>query len=264
MCDVAALTANDVLLTITPGATDQAVAGGALTMMLALSRRLFVKDELVRDGRWHERANHMGTDISGKTLGIVGFGGAGRRLRELVAPFEMDVLAYDPYLKEPLFFSHGVRQAESLEELFRQSDFVSVHCLLNDATRGLIDRRLFNLMKPTSYFINTARGPIVNERDLIGALDAGRIAGAGIDVFEEEPPTADNPLLKLDNVILAPHALCWTDECFAAIGESAVRSILCVKNGEAPFGLLNPEVLEREGFRRKQEAMMTRLQAAEF
>ena len=123
----------------------------------------------------------------------------------------------------------------------------------------MIERNLFQSMKPTAYFINAARGPIVNERDLIEALQSGRIAGAGLDVFDEEPPSLDNPLLQMDNVILAPHAVCWTDECFQAIGESAVRSILSVLSGERPFGLLNPEVLDRPGFQAKAEAMRARL-----
>ncbi len=260
MCDVASLTANNVLLTITPGATDQPVAGGVLAMMLALSRRLFTKDRLVRAGRWHERSNYMGTDISGKTLGIVGFGGAGKRLRKLVAPFVMQVVAYDPILHESVFEENGVMRATTLEELFASSDYVSIHCPLNDSTKGLVDRRLFDLMKPTAYFFNAARGPIVNESDLIDALKSGRIAGAGIDCFEQEPPATDNPLLGMDNVILTPHAVCWTEECFTAIGESAVRSILSVMRGEAPFGLLNPEVLEQKGFRQKQQSMRDRLE----
>jgi Phosphoglycerate dehydrogenase and related dehydrogenases len=259
MCDVDALTANDVLLTITPGATDQPVAGGVLAMMLALSRRLFAKDRLVREGRWHERANYMGTDIAGKTLGIVGFGGAGTRLRQLVQAFGMNVIAYDPFVPDSIFEVNRVHRSPSLEQLFEVSDYVSIHCLLNDSTRHLIDRRLFERMKPTAYFINAARGPIVKEEDLVEALWDGRIAGAGIDVFEEEPPAEDNPLLSMENVILAPHAVCWTDECFAAIGESAVRSILSVKHGEAPYGLLNPEVLARKGFLEKRDAMLRRL-----
>jgi D-3-phosphoglycerate dehydrogenase len=263
MCDVAALTANNVLLTITPGATDHPVAGGVLAMMLALSRRLFAKDRLVREGRWNERGNFMGTDIAGKTLGIVGFGGAGKRLRHLVAPFDMRVLAYDPMLRAQVFEENSVERADTLDELFASSDFVSIHCPLNDSTKGLIDRRLFDLMKPTAYFFNAARGPIVNEPDLIDALQTGRIAGAGIDCFEQEPPAPDNPLFKLDNVILAPHAVCWTNECFAAIGESAVRSILSVIRGDIPFGLLNPEVLEQPGFQEKQRAMQARLETSE-
>jgi phosphoglycerate dehydrogenase-like enzyme len=260
MCDIDALTANNVLLTITPGATDQPVAGGVLAMMLALSRRLFTKDRLVREGRWNERANYMGTDIAGKTLGIVGFGGAGKRLRQLVAPFAMQVLAYDPILPDAIFAEQGVLRAETLEALFADSDYVSIHCPLNDATQHLIDRQLFDRMKPTAYFFNAARGPIVNESDLIDALQSGRIAGAGIDVFEQEPPSPENPLLQMENVLLAPHAVCWTDECFQAIGESAVRSLLAVMRGEKPFGLLNPEVLAQKGFQEKSRAMLTRLQ----
>lgn len=259
MCDIPALTANNVLLTITPGATDQPVAGGVLAMMLALSRRLFAKDRLVREGRWGERANYMGTDIAGKTLGIVGFGGAGKRLRKLVEPFGMRVLAYDPMLPASVFEAQKAERAESLETLFETSDYVSLHCPLNDATTHLVDRRLFDRMKPTAYFFNAARGPIVNEPDLIEALQSGRIAGAGIDCFEQEPPSPDNPLFQLDNVLLAPHAVCWTDECFQAIGESAVRSILSVMRGEEPFGLLNPEVLTRKGFQEKRDAMRARL-----
>lgn len=259
MCDVPALTANDVLLTITPGATDLPVAGGVLGMMLALSRRLFTKDRLVREGRWHERAHYQGTEIGGKVLGIVGFGGAGRLLCRLVEPFGMQVLAYDPFVSDAVLAERGAKRAASLEELFSESDYVSIHCLLNEKTQGLIHRDLFRRMKPTAYFFNAARGPIVKESDLIEALQEGRIAGAGLDVFEQEPPAPDNPLLQMENVILAPHSVCWTDECFQAIGVSAVSSILSVLRGETPFGLLNPEVLERKGFQAKREAMQARL-----
>lgn len=260
MCDVAALTANNVLLTITPGATDLPVAGGVLAMMLALSRRLLTKDRLVREGRWHDRANFMGTEISGRTLGIVGFGGAGRALRRLVEPFGMRVLAYDPFVSDAVLAERDVARAATLEDLFAECDYISIHCLLNEETRGLIDRRLFDLMKPTAYFLNAARGPIVVEPDLIEALRNGRIAGAGLDVFEDEPPRLDNPLLNMENVVLAPHSICWTDECFQAIGESAVRSILSVLCGERPGGLLNPEVFEQKGFLAKREAMLARMQ----
>lgn len=258
MCDVPALSANNVLLTITPGATDLPVAGGVLAMMLALSRRLFTKDRLVREGRWQERSNFMGTEIAGKVLGIVGFGGAGRELKRLVEPFAMQVLAYDPFVSDAALAERGVTRSATLEDLFAQSDYVSIHCLLNQETRGLIDRRLLDLMKPTAYFINAARGPIVVEADLIRTLESGRIAGAGLDVFDDEPPPPDNALLKLENVILAPHSICWTYECFQAIGESAVRAILSVLRGERPFGLVNPEVLEHDGFQAKRAAMLAR------
>jgi D-3-phosphoglycerate dehydrogenase len=250
-CDVPVMTANDVLLTVTPGAPDMAVAGGVLTMMLALSRRLLAKDRLTREGRWHDRAHYQGTEIAGKTLGLVGYGSTARKLRRLVQPFEMRVLAYDPYVPASALADQSVTPAASLEALFAESDYVSVHCLLNGETRGLIDRALFDRMKPTAYFINAARGPIVNEADLVDVLRAGRIAGAGLDVFTEEPPAADNPLFNLENVVLTPHAIGWTHECFQAIGETAVRSILSVAAGERPFGMVNPEVWERPGFQRK-------------
>ncbi len=259
MCDVAAMTASNVLLTITPGATDLPVAGGVLAMMLALSRRLFEKDRLVREGRWHERAHFQGTEIAGKTLGIVGLGGAGRKLCRLVEPFEMRVLAFDPYTSDEALAATRAVRAQTLEELFFESDYVSIHCLLNEQTLGLIGKDLFGLMKPTAYFFNAARGPIVNEADLIEALQNRRIAGAGLDVFSQEPPDADNPLLAMDNVILAPHSICWTDECFQAIGESAVRSILAVMRCERPLGLLNPEVWELKGFQEKRTAMLARM-----
>jgi len=258
MCDVPTFTANDVLLTITPGATDLAVAGAALTFMLALSRRLRIKDRLVREGRWDERAQYQGTEIAGKTLGIVGYGGAGRKLRKLVEPFEMRVIAFDPYVSDAVLAEQGVTRAASLADLFTEADHVSVHCVLNDETRGMIDRTLFDRMKPTAYFINMARGPIVREADLVEALRSGKLAGAGIDVYEQEPPPPDNPLFALENVILTPHACSWTDECFQAVGETAVRSILSVYRGERPFGMVNAEVWDRPGFQAKLARMRAR------
>lgn len=256
-CDVAALSAADVLLTITTGATDHAVAGGALAFMLALSRRLIIKDRLVREGRWAERGSYQGTEIGGKTLGIVGLGGAGKRLRELVRPFSMRVLVYDPFASDATLAAQEAERAE-LPELFSESDFISVHCPLNEDTRGLIGAELFGRMKPEAYFVNTARGPIVREADLAAALREGRIAGAGIDVFEDEPPAPDNPLLALDNVILAPHAVCWTHEGFQLIGETAFGSLLSVARGERPHGLLNPQVWDQPGFQRKLQALRER------
>jgi D-3-phosphoglycerate dehydrogenase len=201
----------------------------------------------------------MGTEITGKRLGILGFGGAGRELRRLIAPFGMQMSAYDPFVSDDVLREHHVERAVTLEELFAESDYVSIHCLLTEHTRGLVDRSLINLMKPTAYLLNAARGPIVIEADLIEALQNSTIAGAGLDVFEKEPPDTDNPLLSMENVIVTPHSICWTDECFQAIGESAVKSILSVVRGDLPFGLLNPEVLEQAGFIVKRDAMLHRI-----
>lgn len=260
--DVPVLTENDVLLTIAKGAPDHPVAGGVLAMMLTMTRRLLEKDRLVRENRWSERGNYQGTEIAGKTLGIIGLGGSGRRLRQLVAPWEMRVMAFDPFLSDEQLAEQQVERAESLEALFERADFISVHCLLNDATGGLIHREHFRRMKPSAYFFNAARGPIVVEKDLIEALKNGNMAGAGIDVFEREPPDPENPLLHLENVLLAPHAVCWTDECFQVIGETAVKSLLAVARGERPNGMINPEVWERPGFQRKLAAMQLRAAGA--
>ncbi len=243
MCDVAAFREHGVALTLAVGATDAPVAGGVLAMMLALTRRLLVKDRLVRSGRWHERALHQGRELTGATLGILGFGGAGRALRELVRPFGMRVLVHDPLVDDAVLAERGAERA-SLEELFARSDHLSIHCPLLPATRGLVGGRLIGLMKPDAYLYNAARGPIVVERDLIAALTERRIAGAGLDVFEEEPPSA-SPLFEMDNVVLAPHSICWTHECFRAIGETAVRSLIAIHRGERPRGLIDPQAWEQ-------------------
>ncbi|HYI90243.1 MAG TPA: NAD(P)-dependent oxidoreductase, partial [Beijerinckiaceae bacterium] len=138
-----------------------------------------------------------------------------------------------------------------IETLFRDADFLSVSVPLSAATRGLVGARLIALMKQTAYLINTARGPIVDQRALYEALAAGRIAGAGLDVFEVEPTPADEPILTLENVIVTPHALCFTDECLAGNGAADVRAVLAVKRGEAPPGLLNRDVLSTDAWRRR-------------
>jgi phosphoglycerate dehydrogenase-like enzyme len=261
MCDVPALSAAGVALTLAIGATDGPVAGGVLSMMLALTRKLFTKDQLVREGRWHERARHQGRELTGATLGIVGFGGAGRALRELVRPFHMRVIAFDPAVDDATLAERQVERAASLDGLFASADHVSVHCPLNERTRGLIGAPLFARMKRDAYFYNAARGPIVVESDLIEALREQRIAGAGLDVFAQEPPATDNPLLALSNVVLAPHAICWTDECFQAIGETAVRSLIAIARGERPLGLVDSAVWEHPRLRARIAARSVTLAA---
>ena len=159
-------------------------------------------------------------------------------------------LAHDPFIEPARLRALGADGVD-IETLFRESDFVSVSVPLSEATRGLVGARLLGLMKPTAYLINTARGPIVDQRALYEVLAARRIAGAGLDVFEVEPAPADEPILKLDNVIVTPHALCFTDECFAGNGAADVRGVLAVKRGEAPPGLLNRDVVETDAWRRR-------------
>jgi phosphoglycerate dehydrogenase-like enzyme len=218
------------------------VATIALTFILALSHRLFVKDRLTREGRWAERVEHMGTGLTGRTLGVVGAGGIGKELLRMARVFDLKLLAADPHVDAKIIEGFGAKKV-TLDDLMAQSDFVVIACLLNEETRHLIGARQFALMKPTAYLINVARGPIVDERALYEALSARRIAGAGLDVFEEEPTLASNPILKLDNVIVTPHALAWTDELFDNIARTAIGAILAVAAGRRPQFVVNPDVL---------------------
>jgi phosphoglycerate dehydrogenase-like enzyme len=240
--DVAAMTLAGVLVANTPNAVPRPVATIALTFILALAHRLMAKDRITRAGRWPERLELMGTGLTGRTLGVIGAGRIGKELLRMAKTFDMKLLAADPYAETLELAYIGARHVP-LDELMRESDFIVVACLLNEETRGLVGARQLALMKPTAYFINVARGPIVDEKALYQALAARRIAGAGLDVFEEEPTAVDNPLLKLDNVIVAPHALAWTDELFGNIARTAVGAVLAVHNGRRPQFLVNPQAL---------------------
>jgi phosphoglycerate dehydrogenase-like enzyme len=154
----------------------------------------------------------------------------------------MKFIAHDPFAGRKVAAELGIELVD-LETLFRRSDILTVNCPLTTETRHLVNEKRLALMKPTAYLINTARGPIVDQKALTRFLQARRIAGAGLDVLEQEPPAADEPILKLDNVILAPHALCWTDQCFAGNGAADIRAVLSVMRGEAPRGVVNAAVL---------------------
>lgn len=250
--DVAACTENDIALVITPDGVRRPVAVAILTFVLALAGRLLQKDRLTRMGPegWAKRAEFMGTGLTGRTLGQLGMGNIGAEVFRLAQPLGMRFIAHDPWADPAVARELGVGLVD-METLFRESDFLSISVPLSQATWHLVDEAKLRLMKPTAYLINTARGPVVDQRALYRALREGWIAGAGLDVFEEEPPPADEPLLQLDNVILTPHALCWTDECFARIGACDVEAVLAVMRGEVPRGVVNREVLERDGFRAK-------------
>jgi D-3-phosphoglycerate dehydrogenase len=247
--DVPACTAAGVALTITPDGVRRPVAVSAITFLLALSHKLLVKDRLTRDGRWADKLNHMGMGVTGRTLGVIGVGNIGREIFHLAKPFDLRHLGFDPFLKVA---PDGV-ELVPLEELLAESDYVVVCCSLSRETHHLLNAERLARMKPTAYLINVARGPIVDQAALTAALQQNRIAGAGLDVFDPEPIAAGDPLLKLDNVILAPHAICWTDECFANNGRSACRSLLAVAGGRAPEFVVNREVLTSPGFQEKMK-----------
>lgn len=250
MIDLQAATAANVAIFITPDGVRRPVAESVLTLMLALSKKLLIKDQLTRAGRWREHFHHVGTLIGGRTLGIIGVGNIGAEVVRLIKPFEMRVLAFDPYASREVCDALGV-QLVDMDTLLRESDFVSVNCPLTEETRHLVGAREFALMKPTAYFINTARGPIVDQQALTTALKSSQIAGAGIDVFEVEPVPPDEPLLQLESVIVAPHAICFTDEALRDNGRGDCQGLLACAQGEAPPHVVNKEVLSKPEFQAK-------------
>jgi len=242
--DVAACTRAGVVVTITPDGVRRPVATALLTLVLALAHRLRERDALVRAGRWAERVSCVGTGLTGRTLGIVGLGNIGRDLSALARPLEMRHLAFDPFADDAAAAAAGA-QLVALEALLGEADFVCLCCPLTEETRHLIDRRALERMKPTAYLVNAARGPVVDQRALVEALRAGAIAGAALDVFDPEPPDPGDALLALDNVLLTPHSVAWSDECFRLTGESACRSLIAVAEGRRPEHVVNPEALDR-------------------
>ena len=241
--DVPACAERGIIVTNAPLGVRRPVAVMALTFVMALSQKLMFKQQLAREHRWGERQQHLGDGLVGRTLGIVGAGSIGRETMRLALPFNFNLLVSDRYV-DPMELQFAQARTVSLDELLRESDYVVIACLLNDDTRHLIDARALSLMKPSAYLINVARGPIVDEAALIEALQAGAIAGAALDVFEQEPPARDNPLLTMDNVIVTPHSLCWTDQCFAGLGGSAIQSIVDVAARRSPKYVVDRRALD--------------------
>jgi phosphoglycerate dehydrogenase-like enzyme len=199
--------------------------------------------------------------LEGKVVGSVGLGNIAREMFRLLEPFDLgDRIAYDPFVTESEASRAGVKLV-SLESVFRNADFVTINCPLNKNTRGSIGASLINLMKPTAYLINTARGPIINERDLIAALECGAIAGAGLDVFEEEPLPEGHPFIRMEQVILAPHALAWTDDLYRNNSVMALENLLAVFQGGTPRYIVNKQVLEQPQFRSRQAKLASRWEA---
>ncbi len=224
----------------------QEVADHAVALLLALARSLFPLDAQVRAGGWDVFAGAgMNRRIEGQILGLVGFGKIGLAVARRAGGFGMEVVAYDPYVGADAMQAVGVRKVE-LEELLRISDMVSLHLPLLASTRHLLNADRIRLMKPTAFVVNTARGGLVDQKALAEALAEGRLAGAGLDTFEKEPPAADDPLLKLPNVIVSPHAAFYSTTSLRELHRRVARRIAQVLlEGRRPDNLLNPAVLER-------------------
>jgi phosphoglycerate dehydrogenase-like enzyme len=251
MIDVDAVTNADILLAITPKAVRRPVAEAILTLIFALSKNLLEQDRITREGRWRGDLSRLGCTLDGKVLGSVGFGNIAQEMFRLAASLGFGrFLACDPHADEQTARSLGV-ELVSMRDLLRLSDYLVANALLNSSTRGMIGEPEFRLMQPTAFFINTARGAIVQQNALVRALKEKWIAGAGIDVYEKEPPDPADPLLHLENVILSPHGLAWTRELARDNGIEACENILSVFRGEVPGGVVNGEVLARPGFQQK-------------
>jgi phosphoglycerate dehydrogenase-like enzyme len=257
--DVQACTDAGIALAITPDGVRRPVAVSIIAFMLALTGKMLIKDRLTRGGpeTFNQRGAHMGVGLVGRTLGALGIGNIGAELFRMARPFDMKFIAHDPFADKTVAAELGI-ELVSLEDVFRRADVLSVNCPLTPDTHHLVNAERLALMKPTAYLINTARGPIVDQKALTRVLQERKIAGAGLDVFEVEPVPADEPILKLDNVILAPHALCWTDQCFAGNGAADVKAVLDVMKGQVPRGVVNRAVLDSPRFKARLEAYKAR------
>ena len=235
--DVAAATARGIPVAVAPGFTDS-VADYVFGLLLAVSRKVMLADRMMRDRRWEVLVS---TNIAGKTLGIIGLGRIGKAVARRAGGFDMPILATDVEQDEVFAARYGVRYVP-LEKLLQQSDFVSINAPLQGDTRHLIDAQALASMKPTAYLINTARGDLVDEAALAEALRAGQLAGAGLDVFHDEP-LEDSPLRALDNVVLSPHLGAYSREGLRESGLLAARAVLAVLAGGSPEAgqWVNPE-----------------------
>lgn len=250
--DLDACTAADVAVFITPEAVARPMAESIVLFVLALSHRLVAKDRLTRAGNWAASQMPLGMEPRDRTIGTIGLGRIAREAIRLLSAFEpARVVAYDPHCGDDVADSEGVEWI-SLEELLRCSDYVLVNCPLLPETRGLIGADALALMKPTAHLINTARGSIVDEDALADALESGGIAGAALDVFEQEPLLdINNRLLQLDNFIATSHSIGWTQELFRDMVREACKGAAAIAQGQPPLNVVNRAVLERPGFQQK-------------
>jgi D-3-phosphoglycerate dehydrogenase / 2-oxoglutarate reductase len=240
--DVDACTRQGIAVVNQSGGNKEGVAEHALAMMLTLSKRIIETDRRMRAGPDIPRNQYIGRELLNRTVGVIGIGNVGGRVAELCRGlFNMRVLAYDPNLTTAQIKARGAEKVE-LDELLRTADFVSVHCPLTRDSRGMMGAAQFALMRPDAWFVTTARGFIHDEHALAAALAEGKIAGAGLDVWEDEPPPHDHPLLKFDNVLVSPHTAGATEESRENMARFAAEQVLEILDGKRPPRLVNPEV----------------------
>lgn len=244
--DVEEATKRGIYVTHTPGVLTDAVAEFTVGLLLAITRKILKADHTIRTGQWNKPWNPYfltGPELKGKVLGILGLGRIGRAVARKVRGFEMETIYYDVFRNEKLEKELGIRFVD-LDTLLRESDFLTIHVPLTKETYHLIGERELKLMKPTAYLINTARGAVVDTEALVKALKERWIAGAALDVFEQEPLPPNHPLTKLDNVVLAPHIASATMEARQRMAELSAKNLIAVLKGEMPPALVNKEVLK--------------------
>ena len=244
LVDVPALSRRRIPLMVTGTANSPSVAEQALCFMLALAKRDFGFDRLVKEKRWKERlAEPLPVDLFGRTVLIVGFGRIGTRVAKMCRAFEMEVAVYDPYVSATAIVTAGYRAEPDLDAALRQADFVTIHCPKTPETIGMFNRDRLSKMKPSAFLINTARGGIIDEAALHRALSAGVIRGAGLDVFDREPPAEDNLLLTAPNLIAAPHMAGVTAESLDRMALSVAENIVSALDGKPNLdNVVNKEV----------------------
>ena len=257
--DVAAATARGIPVTNVPDTFIEEVADHALMLILATYRRLTVMDKWVREGRWKDGRPllHRFPRLMGQTLGLIAFGHVARAVALRARAFGLHIIAYDPYVEELVLTQHGVEPV-GLADLLQRSDIVSMHAPSTADAHHMLTEEHFRLMKPEALFINTGRGPTVDERALVKALQEGWIAGAGLDVLEEEPAAPTNPLLRMDNVILTPHVASASARFDPERKRRVGRELALVLSGRWPRSCVNPSVLEKSALRRWQPYSMER------
>lgn len=245
--DLQAATARKIPVVNVPDYAIETVADHAFALLVSLARKITLADKAMKAKNWGPWTSppkqYLGIDLGGKTLGLLGLGRIGRALARRAEAFNMNLVAFDPYVQEQQLKGTKVRLA-ALEEVLKESDFVSVHAALTPETRGLVGEKQLRMMKNTSYIVNTSRGPLIDEKALVRALKEGWIAGAGLDVYEKEPPDVGNPLFELENVILTPHIAWYTEEAMRRLESMAVERAIQLLRGEIPKTIVNPDALK--------------------
>lgn len=244
--DVKTATAHGIPVVITPGANNRSVAEHAVAMMFALSKNLVEAQQEMCKGNWEIRGAKKAFELEGKTIGILGLGAIGRETAKICEGCGMKVAAYDPFLSKEQVEGYGAVYYENYEDLLKVSDVVSIHVPLTDETKNMISKKQLTEMKKTALIINCSRGGIINETDLVEALKAGEIAGAGTDVFCSEPPKTDDPLLNCPNLIVSPHSAAQTREAVIKMAQMCVKGCLAVAEGKKWLFVADKSVYDHE------------------